>query len=95
MGRQRMRPLPITDNSAGIRRQSGDTTQGNPSERGAVSLVLVTPTPSSGMRLPTAASSPAPSTWHADLLAVTAGDRRQLAGTSAPLSSSRTLSPGV
>jgi hypothetical protein len=30
MGRRGMRPLPITDNSAGIRRQCGDITQGNP-----------------------------------------------------------------
>jgi hypothetical protein len=80
MGRQGMRPLPITDNSAGIRRQCGDITQGNPPERAAVSPVLVTPTPS----------------WYAaDLLAVAAGDRRQLVGTSAPLSSRRTLSPGL
>lgn len=62
MGRQGMRPLPITDNSAGIRRQSGDTTQGNPSERASVSPVLVTPTPSSGMRSPSRRGRRAPST---------------------------------
>lgn len=50
MGRRGMRPLPITDNSAGIWRQSGDTTQGKSSERAAVSPALVIPTPSSGMR---------------------------------------------
>lgn len=33
--------------------------------------------------------------YAADLLAVAAGDRRQLVGTSAPLSSRRTLSPGL
>ncbi|SFF61024.1 hypothetical protein SAMN02787118_109251 [Streptomyces mirabilis] len=50
MGRRGMRPLPITDNSAGIRRQSGDTTQGESSERAAVSPVLVPPISSVGMR---------------------------------------------
>lgn len=50
MGRRGMRPLPITDNSAGIRRQSGDATQEKSSERAAARTVLVTPTPSSGMR---------------------------------------------
>ncbi|GAX54923.1 hypothetical protein SO3561_06476 [Streptomyces olivochromogenes] len=50
MDRRGMRPLPITDNSAGIRRQSGDTTQEKSSERAALSPVLVTGTPASGMR---------------------------------------------
>jgi hypothetical protein len=50
MGRLGMRPLPITDNSAGVRRQSGDTRQGKSSERAALCPVLVTLTPSSGMR---------------------------------------------
>lgn len=50
MDRRGMRPLPITDNSAGVWRQSGGTAQGKSSERAAVSTVLVTPTPSSGMR---------------------------------------------
>lgn len=59
MGRQGMRPLPITDNSAGIRRQSGDITQGSPSERAAAGPVLVTPTPSSGMRPISSPSRPA------------------------------------